>query len=83
MECKAKLEFNLPEQQESFDDALKGTKYKLLVDDIWNTVFRPYFKHGYRDAEINKILENMGDDASKLMNYLADLWHETKSEYDD
>ena len=44
---KASLSFSLPEEQESFDAALNGWKYKAAVEDIWQNVFRPRYKHGY------------------------------------
>ena len=39
---KAMLEFNLPEEQEELNYALKGTQYSDQIDEIYNLVFRPY-----------------------------------------
>ena len=33
-EMKATLEFNLPEDQESFDDAVNGWKWQMIVYDL-------------------------------------------------
>lgn len=72
---KAHLTFNLPEETEEFRDALHGTKYRAAIDEIWNKVFRPYFKHGYADAEINKLLE--ADKCKDLLEKLAELYRES------
>lgn len=71
---KAILEFDLPEETEYFDDARKGSTYKYQVDEIWLKVFRPAFKHGYNDAELNALLET--EDGFKIVEKLADLYRE-------
>lgn len=43
---KATLEFNLPEDQEDFQDAQDGAKYKLVLDTLLTEVLRPIWKHG-------------------------------------
>ena len=42
---KAILEFNLPEEQLEFEDAIKGSHNKMLIDDLYDKVFRPHFKY--------------------------------------
>ena len=46
---KARLEFDLPEDELAFDLAANGAKYKYTLDDVWERVFRPNNKHGYND----------------------------------
>ncbi len=75
---KAHLTFNLPEEQEEFKDAVEGTKYKVKLEDIWNELFRPYYKHGYADAEIQTIVESKN--GSKLMEYLIKKYNEVVNE---
>lgn len=71
---KAILEFNLPEEREEHTEALNGWKYKLQLDEVWDKVFRPAYKHGYLDDEINKLLED--EKCDKLFDKLADLYRE-------
>jgi hypothetical protein len=78
MAKKATLEFNLEDEfgREELNDALNGSKYRCQIDDIWMQVFRPYRKHGYPDQHINEILEKMGEDGDKLMEYLIGRYFE-------
>lgn len=69
---KASLVFNLPEEQEEFNDAINGTKYKVQIEDIWNEVFRPFYKHGYRDEKLNELLSN--EAGSYIMEALVQLY---------
>lgn len=71
---KATLEFNLPEEIEEYQDAMNGTKYKIQIDDVWNKIFRPRHKHGYKNEEINNLLES--DEAQKLMDLLEEIYLE-------
>ena len=42
---KAILEFNLPEEEEDHINAVKGTQYKIAIDSLYESVFRPSLKH--------------------------------------
>jgi hypothetical protein len=42
---KASLEFNLPEDKEELDAALKGSLYKARIDELYDQVFRPHIKY--------------------------------------
>lgn len=75
---KATLSFNLPEEREEYEDAINGTKYKIQIDDTWNALFRPYYKHGYSDPEINELLEK--EDAVKLFEKLVELYRNLSAE---
>lgn len=37
---KAKLEFNLPEEQISHEDAVNGYKWRLIVEDMYEWCWR-------------------------------------------
>lgn len=76
------LKFDLPEEQEQLDDALKGSHYKWKLEEIWQEVFRPYYKHGYPDQELNKLLDKLGDDGSVVMDKLADIYRSVISDED-
>lgn len=75
---KGILEFNLPEEQEEFNDAAKGGAYKYTIEDIWQKVFRPAFKHGY-DAKVESIIEKCGhyaDGEGNIFYHAHDLIEE-------
>lgn len=54
---KATLTFNLPEEQEEFDTAIKASDYKIVLWDIAQEIFRPARKHGYPDSSVQKVLD--------------------------
>lgn len=70
---KAKLEFDLddPYEEENLKHALNGSKYKHIIDDIWQNVFRPNRKHGYG----NKILDT--DEAHNIIEELITIYLRT------
>jgi hypothetical protein len=72
---KGILVFKLPEEQEEFETAVNAMGYRIVVDEIYDKVFRPYYKHGYGDAEIEKFLESEPR-AGELIDHLAKLYHQ-------
>ena len=56
---KATLEFDLYEDREAFEDAVTGTDSKVKLNDIWDKVFRPSFKHEY-DKKIEEVIDACG-----------------------
>jgi len=75
---KAYLVFNLPEERPEYDDAINGTKNAIIIEDIWNNVFRPYYKYGYKDEELNKLLAT--PEGAVIIEKLAKLYQQTKEE---
>lgn len=67
---KATLTFTLPDDEESFNYAVKGAEAHFALEDVRNCVFRPARKHGYSDSEINALLEKLGDDGIDLIHQL-------------
>ena len=65
-------EFNLPEEQQDFEEALNGSKYKNYLDDIWNNLFRSRHKHGYSNQRINELLED--PKCEELMDLLENIY---------
>lgn len=60
---KAKLVFDLPSESEEFNNAVRGSEYSGMIDDMWNLLFRPRHKHMYHDKIINELLgENVSED---------------------
>jgi hypothetical protein len=43
---KATLEFNIPEEQEELQAALKGGLYKARIEELYQEIFRPHIKYG-------------------------------------
>lgn len=80
---KATLEFTLPDEKESFENACNGSKHKDTIEEIWNKVFRPAFKHGYSGKhadELNKLLQHDNDaireQAERVVEMLSELYQE-------
>lgn len=73
---KAKLIFDLPEDEEEYQDATNGSKYKIQLDEIWNKVFRPYYKHGY-SKEIEELIKDLPEDknGNTIIDKLADIYN--------
>ena len=42
---KTTLEFDLPEEREELQAALKGSLYKTRIDTLYTDVFRPHLKY--------------------------------------
>ena len=75
---KGTLIFNLPAEQEDFEMAQKGWKYKAVLDEIWHNVWRPRHKHGYSEYRINELLED--PKCQELVDILEKLYQDTISE---
>lgn len=76
---KAILEFNLPEERGEFELAQKGDVYKYALDEVWDRVFRPFYKHGYPEARINELIEKLGENDNgelvcELIDRLSDIY---------
>ena len=71
---KATLEFNLPEDQEEYEDAINGVKYKMALDAVWEKIFRPRHKHGYDNPTINELM--LSPTADTLMDELEKIYHQ-------
>lgn len=69
------MRFKMPEQREEFENAHNGSKYRAQVDDIWDKVFRPFYKHGYGDSEFDKLLDKNHEVASEIFEKLSDIYH--------
>jgi len=72
----AKMIYNLPEEQEEFNDSLNGGMYKGQIADIWEEVFRKYLKYGsYGTYGIDELLAKLpNDDAYKLIEGLGNIY---------
>ena len=55
---KAKLEFNLPEEEQDFKLASRGGEYFSVIWEALNDI-RNYLKHGHSFKTIEEALENV------------------------
>jgi hypothetical protein len=79
---KGILEFNLPEEREEFETAVKAGKYSAAIDEIGNEVFRPARKHGYGTKEIQDLIDKNPEDATELISLLEDKFYEILRSYE-
>lgn len=77
---KAILEFNLPEDTEDFKVAQKGMEYKLALEDVWNEVFRPNFKHGYSNEVLQELTQN--PQVFEAIKLLSEIYQAVLTEYE-
>ena len=68
-ECavKATLEFNLPEEQDEFQNAVDGTHYRAACEDIENYM-RDKVKYGHTYKTINDALEDVRRELRESIN---------------
>jgi hypothetical protein len=78
---KAILEFNLPEERNEYEDAVKGQLSAIIIEEIWQRVFRPAFKRGYSNPEINKLIKSKH--GMLLVEKLAEIYQEILKEYNE
>lgn len=65
---KARLEFNLPEEQPEFDLAQNAGIYSCVLDDISN-LFRKYRKyHDFKSKEVSKFFSQLDDEFIEILN---------------
>ena len=72
---KVILEYD-PENYEDLEKAriiLDSQKNKVIVDDLYRLLIRPFYKHGYQDQKVNEILEKLGPDGEYLIEYLNSI----------
>lgn len=77
---KAMLEFNLPEEQEEYEIAVKAWKHKHAITRIHQEIFRPHRKHGYSDEDLKKLCKN--EKVLEAISVLEELFHKILEEED-
>lgn len=77
---KTILEFNLPEEKEDLQDALNGTKHKHMFAEIWQKMFRPYYKHGFSSENLNNALQEKAGQI--VFEELESIYKEIADEYE-
>lgn len=65
-----------PENYDDLEKArtiLDSQKNKVIVEELYTKLIRPYHKHGFSCKRVNKILEELGEDGQYLMDYFGKL----------
>lgn len=78
---KHTIEFNLPEDAERLECHLQAEKNHYAREEVWNRVFRPFYKHGYSTApeEIKYFIQN-SDELHKFMDFLVEEYRDIYKE---
>jgi hypothetical protein len=74
---KTTLEFNLPEEKEELQDALKGSLYKARIDELYDQVFRPHIKYDKPILSQNKEL------TGEQLAVIQQLWENVRQHLED
>ena len=64
---KAKLIFNLPEEQEEFNDAVNGTSFKSVVWEL-DQYMRSQLKHGELTDDVHDKVQEIRDQLHSILN---------------
>jgi hypothetical protein len=78
---KASLEFNLPEDKEELDAALKGSLYKARIDELYDQVFRPHIKYGKPILEETE--SKMQELSEEQLLVIEALWKKVAEHFED
>jgi len=77
---KSTIEFNLPEESEELQDALKGSLYKSRIDSLYDEVFRPHFR--YDKPLMLKDDSSMQDFTDEQRAILEQVWENVRRHFE-
>lgn len=77
---KAIIEFDMPQDTEKYVAAMRGAEYRTALRDIWEQMFRPYFKHGYSDQALQDATST--DSGGIVIERLADRYRDITENLD-
>lgn len=77
---KVSIEFNLPEEKVEMNHALKGSDLKFLMDEVHERLFRPAYKHGYQNEELEKLSNTKT--GQRVIELLSEMFQNLKEEYE-
>ena len=72
-------------EKEQYETMMNAEKYKWALDEMWQVVFRPYWKHGYDDVELEQLTnkENITqEELSRVIELLGDRYLKVLQEND-
>lgn len=75
---KVVLDFD-PESHEDLEKVRiisNAFKNDNIVEQLYDTLIRKYYKHGYSDQKVNEILEKLGEDGEYLIEHFKKLIQE-------
>lgn len=72
---KATLEFNLPEDKEEMENAIKGGFNKMKIDTLYDEVFRPHIKYGTPITD--------GDLTDEQLTIIESIWEKVFNHFED
>jgi hypothetical protein len=64
---KAKLTFDLPEEQEEFNDAINGSAFKSVVWEL-DQYMRSELKHGELTGDVHEKVQEIRDQLHSILN---------------
>jgi hypothetical protein len=76
--AKVIFEFDMDEDAERIDITINGHKYKDQLDKVWEELFRPRWKHGYPNADLDKLTEN--EEVGKALDILEKMFQDILKE---
>lgn len=84
------IDYDDPTAFELFKNITDGKKIEGFTEELWNQLFRPYYKHGYADAELNRLIQSLESinkhgsetDFSKFIDKLSEIYNNVKDSYD-
>ena len=81
---KVTLEFDLETESDELKAALKGSQYKVTIDELWDNLFRPRHKFGYPNQMIQVLLDGPHSEVCEaLMDLLEQEYKNTVNRFID
>ena len=78
---KSILEFDLPEEREELEAALKGSLYKARIDTLYDEVFRPHMK--YNKPILAKDESSMQELTDEQLEIIEQIWENVFKHFED
>ena len=78
---KSTIEFTLPEEREELNDALNGSRYKAMIDTLYDKVFRPHIK--YNHPLIAKSESEMEELTQKQLAIIEQMWYNVFNHFEN
>ena len=75
---KVYLEYELPQELPEYELAMNGARTKIALDEVWEKVFRPFYKYGYADEQLNELVKD--EKVGQAIELLAKIYHEVLEE---
>lgn len=77
---KTILEFDLPEEREELQAALKGSLYKTRIETLYNDVFRPHLKYDKPIIGADPKWQELSDEQREVIEV---LWKKVAEHLED